>query len=183
MTINELLTAYDKSLTTELEGQVFTLTGTLTSNDRKPWGRQLYWHVVAEGARLKVCIDRDDSRFSGQQVEVTGQLSRELRRWSGDFELLLTVTRMTPLGTSTEDWMGPFRAIGTRRQGEWPSIERAIEDRIRAGDHPRVLLILGTGTRIEGDIRRGLGAYDTAYNLIEQRVAMDKPRAIAERVF
>jgi hypothetical protein len=63
MTINELLTAYDKSLTTELEGQVFTLTGTLMSNDRKPWGRQLYWHVVAEGARLKVCIDRDDSRF------------------------------------------------------------------------------------------------------------------------
>jgi hypothetical protein len=41
MTIDELLTAYDKSLTTELEGQVFMLTGTLTSNDRKPWGRKL----------------------------------------------------------------------------------------------------------------------------------------------
>jgi hypothetical protein len=154
MTIDELLTAYDKSLTAELEGRVFTLTGTLMSTDRPPWRRKLYWNVVENGARLKVCIDARDSHLSGQQVEVTGRLGRSLRRWSGDFELILTVTRMTPVGEPTEDWMRPLRAIGTRRQGEWPTVTQDIEQRIRAGTHPRVLLILGTSASVGGMCRR-----------------------------
>jgi hypothetical protein len=131
VTIDEVLTKYHQSITTELEGQVFTVTGTLEPTDRQPWGRKLYWYVVADGARLKVCIDQRDSHLSGRSVEVTGRLGRALRRWMGDLELLLTVTHITALGPPTEDWMGPLRAIGAQRRDEWPAVAQGIEQQNR----------------------------------------------------
>jgi hypothetical protein len=122
VTIDEVLTKYHQSITTELEGQVFTVTGTLEPTNRRPWGHKLYWYVVADRARLKVCIDQRDSHLSGRRVEVTGRLSRALRPWIGDLELLLTVIQMTALGPPTEEWMGPLRAIGARRRDQWPTI-------------------------------------------------------------
>ena len=142
----------------------------------------MYWYIVADGACLKVCIEQRDSHFSGQQVEVTGRLSRALRRWSGDFELLLTVTGMTPIGEPTEDWMRPLRAIGTRRQGEWPTVAQTIEQRIRAGNRPRVLQILGTGAGVGSDVYKALGTHAEAHHLTEQRVSMINPVAIAKAV-
>jgi hypothetical protein len=41
VTIDEVLTKYHQSVTTELEGQVFTVTGILEPTDRQPWGRKL----------------------------------------------------------------------------------------------------------------------------------------------
>jgi hypothetical protein len=47
--ISALLTEYDQSLTTMLEGQVFTVTGTLDPTDSQPSRGKLYWYVVEDG--------------------------------------------------------------------------------------------------------------------------------------
>jgi hypothetical protein len=137
VTIAELLTEYDQSLTTMLEGQVFTVTGTLDPTDSQPSRGKLYWYVVEDGARLKVCIAEREGQLRGQRVQVTGRLRRNVWRPRGYLELVLYVTRITALEFPQEDWSGPLRAIGTQRQAAWPAVEQAIEHGIRAGMPPR----------------------------------------------
>jgi hypothetical protein len=180
--IAELLTEYDQSLTTMLEGQVFTVTGTLDPTDSQPSRGKLYWYVVEDGARLKVCIAEREGQLSGQRVQVTGRLRRNVWRPRGYLELVLYVTRITALELPQEDWSGPLRDIGTQRQAAWPAVEQAIEHGIRAGMPPRVVLLVGTSAQVDQDVRAAVHEHASAYQLIVERVSMLDPVAVAEAV-
>ena len=131
---------------------------------------------------MKVCIDKRAGHLSGQRVQVTGRLRRNVWPPRGYLELVLYVTRITASEPPQEDWSAPLRDIGTRRQGEWPTVERAFENHLRAGMPPRVVLLVGTSAQVDQDVRAALGEHTGAYQLIVERVSMIDPVTIAEAV-
>jgi hypothetical protein len=149
-----------------LEGQVFTVAGTRDPTDSPPSRGKLYWYVAEDGARLKVCIAERDGQLSGQRVQVTGRLCRNVWRPRGYLELVLYVTCITALEPPQEDWSGPLRYIGTQRQATWPAVEQAIETRICAGMPPRVVRLVGTSAPVDQDVRAALHEHAGAYQLI-----------------
>ena len=110
------------------------------------------------GARLTVRIPERYRHLSGRRVEVTGQPYRRTKEDHGEIEVILHVQRITPLDPTPEDWIGPLRPIGEKRRSSWPAIERSIESRILAGDQPRVLMLFGTRSSVDKDVRCGFGA-------------------------
>ena len=114
-----------------------------------------------------------------RRVTVIGQPTRRLGKNHGDIQIILDVEHMIPLDPTPDDWMGPLRLIGEQRQSSWPGIERAIENRIAAGDQPRVLMFYGVGAITDKDVERELRAYQSAYALTKRPIRLTEPAAVA----
>ena len=104
---------------------------------------------------------------------------RRPRKDHGEIQVILDVEHMNPLDPTPEDWMGPLRLIGEQRQSSWPAIERSIENLIRAGDHPRVLMFFGTSSDMDKDVDAALGQYEQAYSIDRRRIPLTDPAAVA----
>src|SRR5262245_3603808 len=95
MTITELLQAYEKSLTTSLEDQVFTVAGTLDVGRAPQYGDHLYVDLIEGTSKIRIYIRAEDRALNGRRVEAIGRLKRNVRLLSGTISLTLYATRLT----------------------------------------------------------------------------------------
>jgi hypothetical protein len=179
LNVSQFLAAYNASLANVLELKVSTVTGILEPKNNTIYRGELYWYLVDGGARLTVRIPERYRDLSGRRVEVTGQPDRHTNEDRGAIEVILRVQRITPLDPTPEDWIGPLRPIGEQRRSSWPAIERSIKSRILAGDQPCVLMLLGTSSMVDEDIRAALGQHEKAYHIERRRIPLTDPAAIA----
>jgi hypothetical protein len=169
MTITELSQAYEKSLTTSLEDRVFTVVGTIDVGHAPQYGDHLYVDLIEGTSKIRVYIRAEDRALNGRRVEASGRLKRNVRLLNGTISLTLYATRLKVLETLPQEWTEPLAAVGMRRQQQWPSIEQAVEQRLRAGTRLRLWLILGVGAEIGEDISETLEAHAGAYAVTEER--------------
>ena len=179
LNVAQFLAAYNASLADVLELKASTITGILEPKSDKIYGGELYWVLVDGGARLTVHIPERDRDLSGRRVEVTGPPSRQTNEDRGEIEVILRVQSITPLDPTPEDWIGPLLPIGEKRRSSWSAIERSIESRILAGDQPRVLMFFGASSIVDKDVLAALGQHATAYHIVERRIPLTDPAAVA----
>ena len=180
LNVSQFLAAYNASLANVLELKTTTVTGTLKPWSDRVYGRgDLFWELVDGDARLTVRMPARYQHLQGRRVTVTGQPTRRPRENHGDIRIVLNVEHVTPLDPTPEDWIGPLRLIGAQRQSSWPAIERAIENRIAAGDQPRVLMFYGVSAITDRDVEGELRAYQSAYALDKRPILLTDPAAVA----
>jgi hypothetical protein len=179
LNVSQFLAAYNVSLANVLELKVSTITGILEPKNNTIYRGEVYWVLVDGGARLTVRIPERYRHLRGRRVEVTGQPYRQTNEDRGEIEVILRVQRIVPLDPTPEDWIGPLRPIGEQRRSSWPAIERFIESRILAGGQPHMLMLFGTSSSVDRDVRAALGQHAQAYHIDERRIPLTNPAAVA----
>jgi exodeoxyribonuclease VII large subunit len=182
LNVSQFLTAYNASLADVLELKASTVTGILEPKNNTIYRGEVYWFLVDGGSRVTVRIPERYRDLSGRRVEVTGQPYRQTNEDRGEIEVILRVQKITPLDPTPEDWLGPLLPIGEKRRLSWPAIERSLESRILAGDQPRVLMFFGTSSIVDKDVLAALGQHVRAYQIVEQRIPLTDPAAVAAAV-
>ena len=179
LNVAQVLAAYNASLAQVFTRQTYTVTGTLEPKNHTPYNGRLYWYLVDGDARLTVQIPERSRDFHGRRVMVTGRLTPRLWKERGAFEVTLYVESITPLDPPPDDWIGPLRGVGEERRLSWPTVERAIEKQILAGERPRVLMFCGTNSVVGEDVRAALGPHARAYHIDTRQVSLTDAAAVA----
>jgi hypothetical protein len=179
MNVSQVLAAYNASLTDVFKHKALTITGILEPKNNTPYSGKLYWYLVDGGARLTVQIPERSRDLNGRRVKVTGRPTLRLWKERGEFEVTLYVESITSLDPLPEDWIGPLRRIGEQRRSSWPAIERAIENKLLAGNQPHVLMVLGTSSVVDNDVFAALGQHAQAYRIKKQRIPLTDAAAVA----
>jgi exodeoxyribonuclease VII large subunit len=177
--VAQVLAAYNASLAQVFTRQTCTITGILEPKHDTVYGGQLYWYLVDGDARLTVRMPERWQVYRGRRVEVTGQLTPRLWTHRGEIEVVLDVKHMNPLEPPPDDWIGPLRGVGEERRLSWPTVERAIEKQILAGERPRVLMFCGTNAVVGEDVRAALGPHARAYHIDKRQVSLTDAAAVA----
>jgi hypothetical protein len=179
LNVAQFLAAYNASFANVLELKTSTVTGILESRSDRIYNGKVYWDLVDGNARLRVLTPVRYRHLKERWVEVIGQPKRRINKDHGEIQVILDVEHMTPLDPTPDDWMGPLRLIGQQRQSSWPGIERALENRIAAGDQPRVPMFHGVGAITDKDVEGELRAYPSAYALDKREIPLSDPAAVA----
>lgn len=182
LNVSQFIAAYNASLANVLELRTATVTGVLEPRNDKLYAGELYWSLVDGGSRVTVRIPDRYRDLTRRRVEVTGQPYRQTKDDRGQIEVVLRVRTMTPLDPTPEDWIGPHLHIGEKRRTAWPSIERAIESRILAGDRPRLMMLIGPTSIVEHDVLGALGQHAAAYQIMDYRIPLTDSSAVAAAI-
>lgn len=135
---------------------------------------------MEDGTRLTVRIFARDQQLRGRRAQVTDYPRVSLEHAYGCIELFLDVRDVVALEPPPQDWMAPLRSVGAQRQAAWSAIEQSIEGRIRAGEHPRVLMLVSRMSEAEADVDGMLEAHTGVYQLNKREVRLSSPEAVAQ---